>query len=504
MKILNRIFLYGALSTFCFFTSCSNDDCAQETFYQDADGDGYGDAAKSQTACTAPKGYVADNTDTDDTNANVFPGCTQVTYYKDSDGDGFGNPSISETVCEGEDTPSGYVADKTDPDDTNAAIFPDCEQVTVYEDTDGDGFGNPDVSQNLCSGEDTPEGFVVDNTDCDDTNAELNPDVVVTYYEDADGDGFGNPGVSQEVSVCADAPAGYVPLENTDCDDTDAEINPDVVVTYYEDADGDGFGNPQISKIATGCPIPQGFVLDNTDCDDADASKNPGAQDSSLDGVDTNCDGIPGTLWAGPNETFDKEGGADWTQPENQDRLTDRVVFTRQNAGPMYNYQWWQDNFDGDAIHNSKTESDLFADFWNADNAIKDFNEINPSGGTKGVRWALLDDTGADNPGDAWDQFSLYGTLGDPTHFYSFHNLCTIVRYLNINEQIIGVNNDFFVIKSDNVSVNATVQSQLVNKKLGVWLVEEDIYLTLTFTEWGNGQDNPGGAISYTRSTPNN
>jgi len=43
-----------------------------------------------------------------------------------------------------------------------------------------------------------------------------------TYYRDADGDGYGDPGVSMEDT---EAPAGYV-LDASDCDDTDAGVYP--------------------------------------------------------------------------------------------------------------------------------------------------------------------------------------------------------------------------------------------------------------------------------------
>ncbi|MBL7793871.1 MAG: hypothetical protein JNK77_16200, partial [Saprospiraceae bacterium] len=47
------------------------------SFYADADGDGYGDPNNAVEACTSPIGYVADNTDCDDGNDQVYPGSGQ-------------------------------------------------------------------------------------------------------------------------------------------------------------------------------------------------------------------------------------------------------------------------------------------------------------------------------------------------------------------------------------------------------------------------------------------
>jgi nitrous oxidase accessory protein NosD len=51
---------------------------AQNTFYRDADGDGFGNPLITIQACTAPPGYVADNTDCDDTHATVYPGAPEI------------------------------------------------------------------------------------------------------------------------------------------------------------------------------------------------------------------------------------------------------------------------------------------------------------------------------------------------------------------------------------------------------------------------------------------
>ena len=92
-----------------------------------------------------------------------------------------------------------------------------------------------------------------------------------------------------------------------DCNDGDAAINPAATevcdgvdnncdtfidegcVTYYQDSDGDTYGNPAVSTTATSQP--GGYVTDSTDCDDGNASINPGATEV-CNGVDDNCDTV--------------------------------------------------------------------------------------------------------------------------------------------------------------------------------------------------------------------
>ncbi len=69
------------------------------------------------------------------------------------------------------------------------------------------------------------------------------------------------------------------------------EANPDATspFTWYLDADGDGYGDPNNSVVS--CEAPFGFVLDGTDCNDMQALSFPGNAEL-CDGIDNDCDGV--------------------------------------------------------------------------------------------------------------------------------------------------------------------------------------------------------------------
>ncbi len=71
------------------WTSCAAAECPQpQTWYRDADGDGFGDADATQQALEQPAGYVAEPGDCDDSDEVVNPSATEVCNERDDDCDG--------------------------------------------------------------------------------------------------------------------------------------------------------------------------------------------------------------------------------------------------------------------------------------------------------------------------------------------------------------------------------------------------------------------------------
>jgi hypothetical protein len=274
---------------------CSNSDtliatiAPSVTYFFDGDGDGFGNINSAGNFCFQPAGYVTNASDCNDNNATINSNSTEIcngiddncsgqidegfvfgNYYMDSDSDGFGNVSTLISTCL---QPLGYVSNATDCNDNNAAINSNATEIcngidencngqaddglvfiNYYVDFDLDGFGTPGNMQNACA---QPFGFVPNALDCNDVNSYVNPDAI---------------------EIC-----------NGLDEDCDGENDNSVVfATFYEDADGDTYGDP-----ATGqdfCLIPTELFVDNgDDCDDTNATINPAATEVWENGIDDDC-----------------------------------------------------------------------------------------------------------------------------------------------------------------------------------------------------------------------
>lgn len=179
-------------------------------------------------------------------------------FYKDEDNDGFYsyedcddnnpeiNPGMPET-CNGID------------DDCNEEIDDNIPYYTYYVDADNDGFGDTNQSEEFCE-EEAPEGYSVINGDCNNMDADINPNAPETC--------------------------------NGIDDDCNGEIDDNIpYFTYYLDADNDGFGDVNSPLEICENQVPDGYSTLSTDCDDSNALINPMAQEIAGNGIDEDCDG---------------------------------------------------------------------------------------------------------------------------------------------------------------------------------------------------------------------
>ena len=131
------------------------DEDVGDTFYLDADGDGFGLSTSTTVACALPSGYAAYDGDCNDGNASINPNGTETcnaadddcdgqtdegvttTYYEDGDGDSYG---LSTSTTEDCNTPSGYADLDGDCDDADSAVNPAATEICengIDDDCDG-------------------------------------------------------------------------------------------------------------------------------------------------------------------------------------------------------------------------------------------------------------------------------------------------------------------------------------------------------------------------------
>lgn len=232
--------------------------------------------------------------DCDDNDANINPNATEVcdgvdndcdgevdedlatTYFADADGDGYGDSDNTTSACS---LPSGYVTNDKDCDDTNADVNPDAsEDYTNEVDDDCDG---------TVDDEDGDSYTITSGGDCDDQDATVNPGATEDPENGVDDNCDGNIDEAAQEPTDNDGD-GF--LSDEDCDDNDAQIHPDAEeVCDFVDNNCDG--NIDEDDICALTDFDEdGFTAD-VDCDDEDPTVNPDALEICSNGVDDNCDG---------------------------------------------------------------------------------------------------------------------------------------------------------------------------------------------------------------------
>jgi hypothetical protein len=321
------------------------------TWYADSDGDGYGNPSVDDIDCYEPTGYVADNTDCDDSDSGDYPGATEIVgnqddescdgteiCYEDDDNDGYLDSSGDTRVSSDTDCTDDYEGTNTDPttdcDDSDSGDYPGATEIVgnsddescdgteiCFDDDDDDGY--LDSSGDTRSSSDTDcydpfEGELGDpTTDCDDGAASVYPGAPETVadgidqdcsggdtcYADGDGDTYGTSSTVVSANLlCTDSGES---LYSTDCDDSSASAYPGATETVadgidqdcsggdtcYADGDGDSYGTTATVVSGNLSCTDSGESLYSTDCDDSSASAYPGATETVADGIDQDCSG---------------------------------------------------------------------------------------------------------------------------------------------------------------------------------------------------------------------
>jgi cysteine-rich repeat protein len=151
----------------------SIDEGVINTYYRDADGDGYGTPLTTTQACLVPAGYATNSNDCNDSNAGTHPGATEITgnsldedcsgmvaCYRDQDNDTYGSSTvipngypasggIALTICGVNNVDS--LDDTTgDCDDNNASINPAATESCNGKDDDCDTSVDEGSAPSLC------------------------------------------------------------------------------------------------------------------------------------------------------------------------------------------------------------------------------------------------------------------------------------------------------------------------------------------------------------------
>jgi hypothetical protein len=185
-----------------------DDGAGSTTYYRDADGDTYGDAATTTTGCTTPSGYVTNATDCDDADATAHPGGTETAYDGvDNDCDGYQD----EMTAEGESDWTILGERASDAIGSGG--------VHTTEDLDGD--GNPELV--ICAGAADSSYYYYTYTD-----------IGITAVTDASAKAVGADFTDGYLEIYGDASDDYLGQSFAVVDDLDGDGATEVAFGAYQ------------------------------------------------------------------------------------------------------------------------------------------------------------------------------------------------------------------------------------------------------------------------------
>ena len=250
----------------------------------DVDGDGY-------SVCAG---------DCNDNNANIHPGAIEACNNADDNCNG--------SVDEGFDIDGdGYTSCNGDCNDNNAAVRPGAAEACNGIDDNCNGSIDEGFDMD-------GDGYTTCMGDCNDNNSAVRPNAtevcngiddncntLIDEGFDQDGDGYTSCGGDCNDNNAARNP-GAVEICNSIDDNCNGQVDENAGPWYYQDFDGDGYGNPNVSMRS--CVPVNGYVTNNLDCFDTFANRHPGviemcnAIDDDCNGlIDDNCSSIPNDFY---------------------------------------------------------------------------------------------------------------------------------------------------------------------------------------------------------------